>query len=120
MPLPVGHERGPDGREVDGRVDQGLGGDGRPAAPTGALGDGGGEIAPGAVTGHAQAAGVTAELGGVGGHPGHGGVAVVEGGGEAVLGGEAVVDAHHDGPGAAAQDAARPVVGVDIADDRCV
>ncbi len=114
--LAVGHRRGPDRREVDGGVDEGLGPDGRAPAAPGPQGDGGGQVAAGAVTGHPQAAGVAPEIAAVGGHPGGGGVAVVDGGGEAVLGGEAVADAHHHGPRAAAQGPARPVVGVDVAD----
>ncbi len=89
---------------------------GPPPVP-GPLGHAGGQVSSGAVAGHPHALGIPAELLGVGGHPGHGGGAVVEGGREAVLGGEAVVDAHHHGPGASRQDPARPVVGVDVTDD---
>ena len=75
-----------------------------------------GEVAAGRVAGDGDPVRVAAQLGGVLGDPLQRGPAVVHPGRERMLGGEPVVDGHHDGLGADGVRAGDGVVGVQVAE----
>ena len=83
-------------RKVGGGIDQHLAGEFWAVAVARGQRHHGGEIAAGAVAADQQVRGVDAELFGVGGNPFRGGDGVIGGGGEFVLGREAVIDGDDD------------------------
>ena len=104
------------GAVVDHRVHEQLEGDGRTTGVAGALGERRGQSPAGAAAADSDAAGVDAQLLGVVVQPAQGGGAVVEGCGEGVFGGEAVVDADDHDAEVAGQRGAELVVHLGFAE----
>src|SRR4030095_15167198 len=75
------------------------------------------EVASRAGPAHRDLVRVDAELRGVIRDPARGRIGVVDGGGELVLGGEAIVDGDSDTPRLIGQRAAGHIVGVEVTDD---
>ena len=103
-------------RKIGGGIDQHLAGELWAVAVARGKRHDGGEIAAGAVAADQQLRGVDAELFGVGGNPFRRGDGVVDGGGEFVLGREAVIDRDHDQLALMGELAADHVMGIEIAD----
>ena len=99
-------------RRVDHRVHEDLRGETGPVAAGGER-RGRGEVAPRAVAGDGDARRIARELGGVLREPVRDRHAVVEGCGEAMLGSEAIVDAHDDRVRGVRQSSTDAVVGVE-------
>ena len=89
----------------------------RPAPVAGEEGDGGGEATARALAADGHPVGIDAEGVRGGMHPLEGGVAVVDPGGEGVLGGEPVLGRHDDGTDVAGDLGGEPVLHLDGADD---
>lgn len=105
----------PGGYGIGNGDDEYLGADGRGAGIAGDQASDGGEVGARAVTGDGDAGGVESEFRAVAGDPADGIHGVVDGGGEAVFGREAVIDGEDGGSGSEGKAPAGGVMGVEIA-----
>ena len=103
-------------RKVGGGIDQHLAGDGGPSPSRAAIATTAARLPPALSPPTISLCGVDAELLGVVGDPFRRGDGVVDGGGEFVLGREAVIDRDHDQLALVGQLAAHHVMGIEIAD----